>query len=217
MKSNCCHSNLHIQENGQHICTNDKCENYLASVDFLYKERIWNNLFALFFFIFIFLFTFNDYSFNKNAIGNSADALLKMRQNQPLTDESLKNELKEQEIVCREAVFAQIQIESGHMKSFLFQKTNNFFGMRYPCKRSTQAIGMYLPDSDTIIYGSQKDLKKYASKNNYAVYACWQDCVKDYKFWQIQCFNLTEKYLAFLGTYYAEDAAYVTKIKGMIK
>ncbi len=217
MKSNCCHSNLHIQENGRNICINDKCESYLSSIEFLYKARIWNNLFALFLFIFIFLFTFNDYSYNKNPIANLNDALLKMHQNEPLTEDNLKNELKTQEVVCREAVFAQIQIESAHMTSFLFLKTNNFFGMRFPVKRSTQAIGLYLPDSDTIIYGSQKDLKKYASKNNYAVYACWQDCVKDYKLWQTQCFNLTEKYLAFLGNFYAEDAGYVTKIKGMIK
>jgi hypothetical protein len=217
MKSNCCHSNLNIQENGQNICINEKCENYLSSIDFLYKDRIWNNLFALFLFIFIFLFTFNDYSFNKNPITNSKDALLKMHQNEPLTESNLKAELKDQEVVCREAVFAQIQIESAHMTSFLFLKTNNFFGMRFPFKRSTQAVGLYLPESDTIIYGTQKDLKKFASKNNYAVYGCWQDCVKDYKLWQNECFKVTEKYLAFLGTYYAEDEAYVSKIKGMIK
>ena len=140
-----------------------------------------------------------------------------MRQSEPVSEANLRAELKDQEVLCPEAVFAQIQIESAHMKSFLFQKTNNFFGMRFPCKRSTSAIGVYLPDSDTIILGSQKDLKKYASKNNYAVYACWQDCVKDYKLWQVECFNVTEKYLAFLGNFYAEDAGYVTKIKGMIK
>jgi hypothetical protein len=217
MKSNCCHSKLHIQENGRNICINDKCENYLSSIEYLYKGRTWNNVFALFLFIFIFLFTFNDYSFNKNLIVNFDETILKMRQHEPLTEDNLRTELKNQEVVCREAVFAQIQIESAHMTSFLFLKTNNFFGMRYPCKRSTQAIGMYLPDSDTIIIGSQKDLKKYASKNNYAVYACWQDCVKDYKLWQNECFNVTERYLAFLGSFYAEDQAYVSKIKGMIK
>src|SRR5690348_5554328 len=98
MKSNCCHSNLHILENGQHICVNAECENYLSSVKFLYKDRIWNNVFALFLFIFIFLFTFNDYSFNKAAITNSSDALSRMHPNKPLTEENLMSELKDQQI-----------------------------------------------------------------------------------------------------------------------
>ena len=89
--------------------------------------------------------------------------------------------------------------------------------MRYPFKRQTSALGIYLPESDSVIIGSQKDMRKYSSQNNYAVYACWQDCVKDYKFWQDEYFKITEKYLSFLGSCYAEDTQYVNKIKVLMK
>jgi hypothetical protein len=217
MKSSCCHSNLHYRENHQSVCVNQNCKNYLGDIDFLYTPRTWNNIFAFFLFIFIFLFTFNDYSFDKNPVKNSADALLKLHQSKPLTEESLKEELKEQDVVCRDQVFAQIQIESGHMTSYLFQRTNNFLGMRFPFKRPTHACGIFLPESDTIIIGTQKELKKYSGQNHYAVYACWQDCVKDYKAWQSEYFKITEKYLSFLGNVYAEDPAYIVKIKSMSK
>src|SRR5437773_10576737 len=109
MKSSCCHSELFYQENNQSVCINKSCKNYLSHITFLYSPRYWNNLFALFFFAFIFLFTFNDYSYNKNPIANSKDALLKLHQNEPLTDDNLKLELKNQDIVCCEQVFAKIQ------------------------------------------------------------------------------------------------------------
>ena len=217
MKSSCCHSKLVHKENENSICLNQECKNYLGHIEFHYGPRYWNNLFALFFFVFIFLFTFEDFSYNKNAITDAEDAMLQLHLNQPLTDENLKDEIKEQNIVCNKEVFAQIQIESGHLNSFLCKRTNNLLGMRYPFKRKTAACGLFLPESDTIILGSQKDLKKYASQNNYAVYACWQDCVKDYKYWQDQNFKITEKYLSFLGAHYAEDADYVKKIKGMMR
>ena len=35
--------------------------------------------------------------------------------------------------------------------------------------------------------------------------------------WQDNCFKLTERYLTFLGTYYAEDDQYVAKIKQLSK
>ena len=89
--------------------------------------------------------------------------------------------------------------------------------MRYPFKRKTSACGLFLPESDTIIFGSQKELRKYSGQNHYAVYACWQDCLKDYKLWQDEYFKIAEKYLSFLGARYAEDADYVKKIKGMLK
>jgi len=89
--------------------------------------------------------------------------------------------------------------------------------MRYPFKRNTSAIGIFLPESDTIIMGSAKDLKKYSQKNQYAVFATWQDCLKDYKLWQDECFKLKEKYLAFLGSNYAEDGDYVKKINSIKK
>lgn len=213
MKSSCCHSRQVQVENNRSICTNQNCENYLGTIPFTYAPRFWNNLFAFFFFVFIFLFTFEDYSYNQKPITDAAEAMFKIHQCEPLTADNLKLELKNLEVICKEEVFAQFQIESGHMTSYLFLKTNNLCGMRYPCKRSTAAIGIFLPQSDTIIKGSQSELKKYCKQNNYAVYASWQDCLKDYKLWQDECFKVKEKYLTFLGTNYAEDIDYVQKIK----
>ena len=136
---------------------------------------------------------------------------------QPCTGENLKAAINANKIICPDEVYAQIMIESGHLNSFLFKRANNLLGMRFPCQRKTTAIGIYLPEEDTIIKGTQKELRKYAKKNNYAVYASWTDCVADYKLWQDQCFHLTEKYLTFLGNYYAEDVNYVAKIKKMTK
>ena len=215
MKSSCCHSPLIYQEKNKAVCVNHECENYLGTIEFTYHPRFWNKLFTIFLAIFIFLFTFNDYSFNRNTVISPADAMLKIAQNEPLTDDNLMLELKTQEIICRDEVFAQLQIESGHLNSFLALKANNLCGMRYPSKRPTSAIGIFLPESNTIIKGSQKDLKKYCQKNNYAVYATWQDCIKDYKLWQDECFKVKEKYLAFLGSNYAEDADYVKKINNL--
>jgi len=39
--------------------------------------------------------------------------------------------------------------------------------------------------------------------------------VADYKLWQESNFNVTERYLTFLGKVYAEDANYIAKIKQM--
>ena len=105
------------------------------------------------------------------------------------------------------------------MTSFLFKRANNMLGMRFPCQRKTTAIGIYLPGEDTIIKGTQAELRKYAKKNNYAVYATWMDAVADCKAaaGPVFCFKLTDKYLTFLGTYYAEDVNYVAKIKKMAK
>ena len=217
MKSSCCHSQLIHVENNRSVCLNSNCENYLGPIPFTYSPRFWNNLFAVFFFAFIFLFTFEDFSYNRNPIKNTAEALLKIQQNEPFTVDNLKLELKNLDVICKDEVFAQLQIESGHMTSYLFLKTNNLCGMRYPFKRTTAAIGIFLPESNTIVNGSQKELKKYSQQNNYAVYATWQDCLKDYKLWQDECFKLKEKYLSFLGTYYAEDTDYVQKIKEIRK
>ena len=87
--------------------------------------------------------------------------------------------------------------------------------MRYPAKRKTIACGIYLPAKDTIIMGTQAELRKFSAQNNYAVYATWQDAVADYKIWQESNFKMTDRYLEFLGKVYAEDSLYVSKIRKM--
>lgn len=214
MKTSCCHTKNYRTELETQLCMNASCENYLRETSLLARSGTWNNIFAFFFFVFFFILSFNDFSFTDSSTVKLLQASRYSEANGiPLTKEALRKELDAQHVICPEQVYAQILIESAHLNSFLVQKTNNLLGMRFPFKRSTTAIGIFLPDENIIIKGTQEELKKYRSKNHYAVYASWQDCVQDYKYWQDECFRLTDRYLTFLGTYYAEDTKYVEKIK----
>ncbi len=182
-----------------------------------YSYRKLNNIFLFFFFIFIFILTFNDFSYNK--LDNEIFNLYTIHSvnSKVLNEENLLKELDSNHIICSEQVFAQIMIESGHLNSYLAKRTNNLLGMRYPFKRTTTAIGIFLPSTNLIIKGNQSELKKYKNQNNYAVYKNWEDCILDYKYWQDKSFKLTERYLNFLGSYYAEDSLYIKKIKSISK
>lgn len=134
-----------------------------------------------------------------------------------LNEENLMAEIKKQNIICEKHVLAQAKLESNNMASVICQKANNLFGMRYPGRRPTTAIGVYLPQEQKIVYGSRKELRKYLKKPTYAVYANWVDAVKDYKMWQDNAFKVEEKYLSFLTRIYAEAPDYVDVVDKMAK
>lgn len=134
-----------------------------------------------------------------------------------LTEENLLVEIKKAGIVCEKHVLAQAKLESLHLTSYLCRTANNLFGMRYPGKRPTTAIGIYLQGKDTIIYGKRAELRKYLNQPTYAVYASWVDAVKDYKLWQDNAFKLEERYLTFLNGIYAEAPDYVSVVDRMAK
>lgn len=172
-------------------------------------------LFAGFFFIFFFVFTISDYSSIDNDSGLYHE-IAKMKNGKiHLTPENVREEISKCGMLCPELVFAQIMLESGNLGSYLTNKTNNLVGMRFPFRRTTKAIGLYLPEKEMIVLGDQKSLLKYSDENNYAVYSNWQECLSDYKYWQEECFKLSDRYLRFLGEYYAEDEQYVDKLKSM--
>jgi hypothetical protein len=209
MKTGCCHTHHYHKVEKQTICLNPSCESYLGFTT-TYRDTIKvRRSVAVALFIFSVMFTFDDYSKNIVEPGMPKEH----KQELPLTLENLADELHRQNILCEEEVLVQIRLESANLKSFLTKKTNNMLGMRYPAKRATKACGIYLPGKDTIITGTQKELRKYSAQNNYAVYATWQDAVADYKLWQEFNFKVTDKYLEFLGKVYAEDEAYVEKIR----
>ena len=165
---------------------------------------------------FLVVFTSTDFSnINSETINKHQIELMK-KMCVSLTRETLQSEIDELNILCPDEALAQIMLESGNLSSFLLARTNNMLGMRYAFRRATTATGIYLPAKDTIIYGCSTSLKKYASQNNYAVYACWQDAVKDYKLWQDEYFHLAERYLHFLGNIYAQDAGYENKIRSVM-
>jgi flagellum-specific peptidoglycan hydrolase FlgJ len=180
-----------------------------------FSSRRWNNFLFIFFFTLFIVVSLNDFSSRPSLEISKRHPAKNSEIIRPLTEENLKIVLNENHVICPEQVFAQIMIESGNLGSYLSKHTNNILGMRYPFKRQTTAIGIYIPSQNLVVKGSQEELKKYKKHSNYAVYENWEECVRDYKYWQEKSFNLTQLYLEFLGSLYAEDPLYVSKIKSV--
>lgn len=206
---------LHIYlQNGKWIiCRNDKCYN-LVLLNVLTNRKFLVALTVLT--VATVLFAFGPKLSNNDA-SLAADTELVKDSVPTLNEENLLQEIKTQGIVCEKHVLAQAKLESLHLTSHLCRKANNLFGMRYPGRRETTAIGVYLQGKDSIIYGTPAELKKYLTQPTYAVYASWVDAVKDYKLWQDQAFKVEEKYLSFLNRIYAEAPDYVNVVDKMAK
>jgi mannosyl-glycoprotein endo-beta-N-acetylglucosaminidase len=217
MKTKCCNTrHAHQDDNNNIICTNTDCQNYLGATELMHERNNWKNKAAISLFIFYVLFSFDDFSMvNKEANVNSI-LFAPRAEEAPLTAENLQKELEAQHVICPREVLAQIRLESGHFNSFLLKRTNNMLGMRFPFTRKTTSCGIYIASMDTIIYGTQAELKKYHKTNHYAVFNTWKDAVADYKLWQEACFKVSERYLTFLGNVYAEDSLYTKKIKRVV-
>lgn len=105
--------------------------------------------------------------------------------------------MKEMQVQHPQIVLAQMKLESGLYKSKLAKQNNNYFGMKHPRQRATMSMG---------------------EKNGYAHYRNWAYSILDYALWQKKyAYNLSEhEYLQKIGGVYAEDDAYVRKIKNLI-
>lgn len=125
-----------------------------------------------------------------------------------LNKENLLRVLQEEGVFCAEVVLAQAQVESGLLTAGNSSKINNLFGMRYPSRRQTTAIGLYFQGKDSVVLGTQKELRKHLNKPTYAVYDNWVDAVKDYKIWQDFSFKAESKYIDFLQRVYATEPTY---------
>jgi hypothetical protein len=217
MLSQCCHTDKIISIHSDILlCHNPACNNYLAPTSSFYSFKSRYQIFICFFFIFYFILIPDDYSSIRNEKNIRKSLIINSFNEIPLTKENLRHELSRQEILCSDHVFAQILIESGHLGSFLTRKTNNLTGMRYPFKRTSTAIGLYIPEKDEIVMGTQKELLHYQNLNVYAVYDNWLSSVADYKIWQTTYFDLNDTYLSFLGSCYAADEHYAIKIRKMV-
>src|SRR5690349_2721824 len=205
-RTKCCFTKHYQVNDGNAVCTNSKCANYLGETNILRRHRVKRIVTGALFFLFLAVFTFDDYSHTV-----THDLVFK-RPPAPLNAENLSTELRKAKVLCPDEVYAQMMLESGNLQSNLVKRTNNMLGMRFPFQRQTTASGLYVPSKDTIIKGDASTLRKYALVSNYAVYDNWQDAVRDYKMWQDAHFSLKERYLTFLGNVYAEDAAYAQKI-----
>ena len=134
-----------------------------------------------------------------------------------LNDETLLNEIREQGILNAYHVLAQAQLESYYYKSKIFKNTFNLFGMRYPGKRNTTAVGLYLSKHKKVIKGDKKTLKSHLKFSTFSVYECWQDAVMDYKLWQDATYNGTDNYAKFLKGIYASAPQYAEHVEKMAK
>lgn len=223
MKTGCCNTHQFYKMEDISFCLNSKCNNYLGTTSLIkpVKKKLWINLFTFYLMVFFLLVSLDDYSQGSDNVHKDnmnqivQKQLMTAEEMVPLTIDNLREEIYRQNIICPEHVFAQVKIESAYLSSFLTKRTNNMFGMRYPFKRQTAAIGLFLPESNTIVLGNQKELAKYRGQNTYAVFEKWQDAILDYKLWQDQNFKLDERYLAFLDGLYAEDPDYIQKIRSI--
>jgi len=113
----------------------------------------------------------------------------------PFSEQNLLRSLYFEQIDHPEIVLRQAKLETGNFTSEFFIDFNNVFGMKYPVRRETTAIGMY---------------------KHHAVYIHWTDAVRDYRLWQdwykTHGYDL-DNYLVFLQEIgYASDKNYIKKI-----
>ena len=110
--------------------------------------------------------------------------------------------IKKHRIKFSYIALAQAKLESGNRhNSNLAEKSNNILGLRVAAQRYTFATNYH-------DYGS------------FAEYESVEDCIKDYKAWQIQnafFITTTEDYFSLLSKHYAEDSNYINTLKKIIK
>lgn len=119
----------------------------------------------------------------------------------PFSEELLIKALEYENVRYRDVVLLQSRLETGYYTSDIFLNGNNLFGMKYPSRRPTVAIGIY---------------------KGHSQYAHWSDSVIDYAMWQqwfIQRgYRIDEEkddafYMVFLNIIpYAEDRQYIPKL-----
>lgn len=117
-----------------------------------------------------------------------------------LTDECLLLQFNKNRIKFSYIVLAQAKLESNNYKSKLVFTHRNLFGMKVAAQRFSFATNYH-------DYGS------------YAKYESIEDCITDYKAWQLQsAFFITaeEQYFELLSKIYASDKQYVNKLKQII-
>lgn len=221
MRTDCCKSGKFYQYDNKIICANRKCGNYLNETDAIeppggFAKHL---LIAAIFIGCLF------YS-PRNYCSSPPQSYFKIKPGEkeqipepiPLTMENLEKEIDRLGMVCPEVVLAQVKLESGHLKSKVLKRSNNMFGMRYPNRRPTTAIGIYIPALDSIVkINKREELKKFSGYSSYAVYQTWQDALKDYKLWQEHAFRVNERYMKFLDKYYAEDTLYVQRVQQLAR
>ncbi len=89
-------------------------------------------------------------------------------------------------------VLAQIRLETGNLSSKLCKSNKNLFGMKYPKKRETTAIG---------------------EQFGHAQYKSYADCISDYALWQKARYKGGDYYTFLKDIGYAQDELYINKLQ----
>jgi hypothetical protein len=113
----------------------------------------------------------------------------------------VNNYLEKHQIKFSRIALAQIKLESNHLKHDRVVRDRNVTGMRVAAQRFTFAANSH-------DYGA------------FAKYTSLEDCILDYKAFQIQnAFFITteEQYLEMLGKVYCKDPGYVEQVKKLIQ
>lgn len=115
-----------------------------------------------------------------------------------LNEENVLFYIKQINIDNPDIVFAQVILETGHLKSKRCIENNNLFGMRHPKTRPTLSKG---------------------EKDKHAYFNSWKESVIDYALWQSSFARKLneEDFYKYLNRVYAEDTLYVTKLKNIVK
>lgn len=118
--------------------------------------------------------------------------------NNVFSKDNLKAYLLELNVKYPHIVLAQSELETANYTSTIFRENNNLFGIKLATRRASTAKG---------------------TDNNHAYYEHWKQSVVDYAFLQstfILKIHNEDEYFEYLRKYYAEDTAYVPKLKFII-
>lgn len=124
--------------------------------------------------------------------------LIVSRQNS-FSEERFVEKLKSLNFRFPAIVYAQAKLETGDFSSKMFKENNNLFGMKEATKRINTARG---------------------TQNEHAYYETWSESLYDYALYSATYLSelKSEKdYFDYLSQNYAEDMAYVTKLKGLME
>ena len=169
------------------------------------KEKIKSYLKDFLIILVVFLLgLFSNYYFKINVLKENAYPTVILQESvckDTLTIDCVKLYLDKHKLKFSHIILAQAILESNNLKSRLSKTNNNIFGMRVAAQRFTFATNSH-------DYG------------NYAKYESLEDCILDYKAWQIQnAFFITtdNQYFELLSKHYAESPTYVSNLKKLIK
>jgi hypothetical protein len=125
--------------------------------------------------------------------------LIVMREDNQFSRDKLREYILQLNIKYPHIVLAQAELESGLFTSPIFKENNNLFGMKQAKLRPTTNTG---------------------ENKGHACFNTWRESVVDYAFYSATYLNdihSETEYLNYLGQSYAEDTAYVSKLRVIIE